>query len=227
MTIESRRFLLKGVILSFVIAIIILLSWYGPEPLNLSESRRRHLAGFLNSLGPWSAAVFTLLQALQVVISPIPGELTGAIGGYVYGAWYGFLFSSIGLTLGSWIAFELASLFGRPLVERFVAKKILEKFHFLTSNAAAVVSFLLFCIPGFPKDCLCYVLGLTGMNLGTFLVVSMIGRMPGTYLLTVQGANLGSGQYGRALAIATVSGVIVWAAYIYRSQIYHWIRGLR
>jgi len=73
-----------------------------------------------------------LLQALQVVVSPIPGELTGVVGGYVYGVKFGFVASTLGLTLGSWVAFELASIFGRPLVEKFVAKKVLEKFHFLT-----------------------------------------------------------------------------------------------
>ena len=168
-----------------------------------------------------------LLQALQVVISPIPGELTGVIGGYVYGVNFGFLFSTLGLTLGSWIAFELASIFGRPLVEKFVAKNILEKFHFLATNAGAVISFLLFLIPGFPKDYLCYILGLTGMNLSTFLVVSTIGRMPGTYMLTMQGASIGSGQYETAIVITAISGAIVFIAYLYRSQLYHWIRGFR
>jgi uncharacterized membrane protein YdjX (TVP38/TMEM64 family) len=168
-----------------------------------------------------------LMQALQVVISPIPGELTGVIGGYVYGVNFGFLFSTLGLTLGSWIAFELASIFGRPLVEKFVAKKVLDKFHFLTSNAGAAISFLLFVIPGFPKDYLCYILGLTGMNLSTFLIVSTLGRMPGTYLLTIQGARIGSGQYETAIVIAVISGLIVFMAYLYRSRLYHWIRGIR
>jgi uncharacterized membrane protein YdjX (TVP38/TMEM64 family) len=133
----------------------------------------------------------------------------------------------LGLTLGSWIAFELASIFGRPLVEKFVAEKVLEKFNFLTTNAGAIISFLLFIIPGFPKDYLCYILGLTGMNLSTFLIVSTLGRMPGTYLLTIQGASIGSGQYETAILIAAISGVVVFMAYLYRSLLYHWIRGFR
>src|SRR5882724_8166492 len=189
MTTKQQKVLGKGVMFSLFIALIFLFSFYGPRPFSLLGpwggdlgkfyTRRRRLARFLISLGPWSAAVFMLLQALQVVISPIPGELTGIIGGYVYGVNFGFLFSTLGLTLGSWIAFELATIFGRPLVERFVAKNVLEKFHFLTTNAGAVFSCLLFIIPGFPKDYLCYILGLTGMNLVTFLIVSTIGRMPG------------------------------------------------
>jgi uncharacterized membrane protein YdjX (TVP38/TMEM64 family) len=167
------------------------------------------------------------LQALQVVISPIPGELTGVVGGYVYRANFGFLFSTVGLTLGSWLAFELAAIFGRPLVEKFIAKSVLEKFHFLTTNAGVIVSFLLFLIPGFPKDYLCYILGLTGINLSTFLIVSTIGRMPGTYLLTLQGASIGSGHYETAIVIASVSTFVVFIAYLYRGLLFQWIKDFR
>src|SRR5215467_2496942 len=150
MTTKQQKVLVKGVTFSLLIALVFLLSWYGPRPFSVlgpwGESlgkfytRRKRLARFLISFGPYSAAVFMLLQALQVVISPIPGELTGVVVGF------GFLFSTVGLTLGSWVAFELASIFGRPLVEKFVAKSALEKFHFLKTNAGAVISFLFFLI---------------------------------------------------------------------------------
>jgi len=234
---QPKILIIKGVSFFLCIALIFLLSWYGPRPFsvlgpwgeNLGKfyTRRKRLAKFLNSLGPYSAAVFMLLQALQVVISPIPGELTGVVGGFVYGVNFGFVFSTIGLTLGSWVAFELASIFGRPLTEKFVSKKVLEKFHFLTTNAGMMISFLLFLIPGFPKDYLCYILGLTGMHLGAFLIVSTFGRMPGTYLLTIQGATISSGQYETAIIITAISGVAVFVAYLYRTQLYHWVKDFR
>ena len=237
MATKQQKILIKGSIFILLIALIILFSRYGPQPFSVLGpvgedigklyTRRRRLARFLASLGPYSSATFILLQALQVVISPIPGELTGVVGGYVYGVAFGFLFSTVGLTLGSWMAFELASIFGRPLVERFVTEKILEKFHFLTTNAGLIVSFLLFLIPGFPKDYLCYVLGLTGMNLTAFLVVSTLGRMPGTFLLTMQGASIRSQDYYTAIAIAAVSGVVVLIAYLYRARLYQWVKGMR
>lgn len=233
---QQKALIIKGTIFALLVVLIVLFSRYGPQPFsvlgpvgeNLGKfyTRGRRLARFLSSLGPYSAAVFMLLQALQVVISPIPGELTGVIGGYVYGVTFEFLFSTGGLTLGSWIAFELANIFGRPLVEKFVARSVLEKFHFLTTNAGVIVSFLLFIIPGFPKDYLCYILGLTGMNPVTFLIVSTFGRMPGTYLLTVQGASIGTGHYETAIVITAISGLVVLVAYLYRSQLYHWIRGI-
>ena len=234
---QQKIVIIKGTIFALLVALICLFSRYGPQPFsvlgpvgeNLGKfyTRRRRLARFLRSLGAYSSAVFILLQALQVVISPIPGELTGVVGGYVYGANFGFLFSTVGLTLGSWLAFELATIFGRPLVEKFIAKNVLEKFHFLTTNTGVIVSFLLFLIPGFPKDYLCYILGLTGMNLGTFLIVSTFGRMPGTYLLTVQGASLGSGQYKNAIVIATISSIVVFIAYLYRVRLFQWIKDIR
>ena len=66
-----------------------------------------------------------LLQILQVVAAPFPGELTGVAGGYVYGETMGFVLSMVGLTIGSWVAFELASILGRPFVERFVSQEVL------------------------------------------------------------------------------------------------------
>src|SRR5207244_11716271 len=124
---QQKHLILKGIIFSLFIALIFLLSRYGPRPFsvlgpwgdNLAKfyTRRRRLARFLSSLGPYSAAVFMLLQALQVIISPLPGELTGVVGGYVYVVNVGFLFSALGLTLDCWIAFELASIFVRRLVD--------------------------------------------------------------------------------------------------------------
>ena len=190
-------------------------------------SRKKRLRRFLVSFGPYSAAVFTLLQALQVVIAPIPGELTGVVGGYLYGNAFGFLLSTLGLTLGSWVAFELANGLGRPFVERLIKKEIIAKFNFVTTNIGVTTCFLLFLLPGFPKDYLCYVLGLSRMELGTFLIISTLGRMPGTYLLTLQGASIRSHQYSMAVIVAVISVVAIFLGYVYRDILFNWTRGMR
>ena len=165
-----------------------------------------------------------LLQILQVVAAPIPGELTGVAGGYVYGEKLGLILSMVGLGIGSWIAFELASILGRPFVERFVSAEVLHKFDFLTTNTGATICFLLFLIPGFPKDYLCFLLGLSRMRLGTFLLVTIIGRIPGTYLLTLQGAKFRDEQYYEVIAFTVGSVLILILAYLYRNKIYRWIK---
>src|SRR5262249_8632567 len=140
---------------------------------------------------------------------------------------YGFVLSTIGLSLGSWIAFELGSILGRPFVERLIKKDMVNKFDFLTSsNAGITITFLLFLIPGFPKDVLCYILGLSSMRLRTFLIVSIIGRAPGTYLLTIQGASVREQHYGTTLILLAVSAALVFFAYLYRTRLFHWIQSL-
>ncbi len=235
MTTQRRQLLIKGAILLALVILIFYFSRHGPQPFALLDLlvddeeelplRQENLINFLISFGPYSSAVFVLLQALQVVISPIPGELTGVVGGYIYGKEYGFILSTVGLTLGSWIAFELSRILGRPFVERWIRRETLEKFNFLTTGAGSTICFVLFLLPGFPKDYLCYLLGLTRMNLSTFLVVSAIGRLPGTYFLTVQGASLRSQHYFTALVFGVISVAILLVAYLYRHPLHHWIKG--
>src|SRR5882724_6554121 len=239
MATTQRKLLVKGAILGILIFLIFLISRYGPQPFNptgppwqelgdLGEfySSKKRLKRFLVSFGPYSAAVFTLLQALQVVIAPIPGELTGVVGGYLYGNAFGFLLSTLGLTLGSWVAFELANGLGRPFVERLIKKEIIAKVNFGTSNTGVTTCFLLVLLPGFLKDYLCYVIGLSRMELGTFLIISTLGRMPGTYLLTLQRANIRSLEYSIAVIVAVISVVVIFFGYVYRDNLFNWIRGM-
>ena len=81
--------------------------------------------------------------------------------GFLYGPLWGTIYSTIGLTLGSWLAFMLARFFGMPLLEKFIKKDIFEKFEDFMEHKGMIVSFLLFLIPGFPKDYLCYILGVS------------------------------------------------------------------
>ena len=232
-----RRLAIRGLIFLVLVVLLFFFSRYIPQPLRAFAPPGEDfddfegiyfssdkLTKFLESLGPYSPAVFVLLQVLQVVAAPFPGELTGVAGGYVYGANFGFLLSTVGLTLGSWVAFELANILGRPFVERFVKREVLEKFNFLTTNTGVTICFILFLFPGFPKDYLCYLLGLSRMKLSTFLIVSIIGRIPGTYLLTMQGATLRNQEYHTAVIFAVISVAILVVAYFYRSQIFDWIK---
>lgn len=234
LTTNQHKILIKGAIFLLLVALIFLLSRYGPQPFSFLgplweeseefQPERTRLTQFLISLGPYSVAAFIMLQALQVVVAPIPGELTGLVGGYIYGTTFGFILSTVGLSLGSWVAFELANLFGRPFVERIIRKEVLKKFKFLETNTGATICFLLFVIPGFPKDVLCYVVGLSRMHLVTFLIVTTIGRVPGTYLLTIQGAAVGNQAYSEAALIAFICAALLLAAYVCRGYIFRWVK---
>ena len=156
---------------------------------------REKLINFIKSFHPYDEFVFILFQILQVVISPIPGEATGLIGGYLYGPVLGTIYSTIGLTVGSWLAFMLARFLGLPFVEKAVNPEMLKKYDYVMEHQGAIVSFVLFLIPGFPKDYLCYIMGLSHMKLWTFLIISMVGRLFGTILLSMSGSYVRSNQY--------------------------------
>ena len=237
MTSQRRQLALRGIVLLFLVALLFFFSRYIPRPFSVFAppgedfddfegiySSSDKLSKFLQNLGPYSPAVFVILQALQVVAAPVPGELTGVAGGYVYGETFGFLLSTVGLSLGSWVAFELASILGRPFVERFVRREVLEKFNFLTTKTGTLICFVLFLFPGFPKDYLCYVLGLSRMKLSTFLIVSIVGRLPGTYLLTMQGATIRNEEYHIFWIITVASVAVLAVAYFYRNQLFDWLK---
>ena len=75
-------------------------------------SSRREVKALLNRMGDYAPLVFILLQALQVIMAPIPGEATGFLGGLVFGTTLGFIYSTLGLILGSILAFGLGRWLG-------------------------------------------------------------------------------------------------------------------
>ena len=185
------------------------------------------LKAFIRSFGPYSPLAFILLQVLQVVIAPIPGGAIEFLGGYLFGVKAGMIYSMIGLLSGSWLAFSLARIFEKVAVEKFVSPGIRRKFDYLVGHQGVILSFLLFLIPGFPKDALCYILGLTPMHLGIFLIISTIGRIPGTLMATLQGAKAFDHQYKILLILSGISAVVILVFYIYHEEIHRWIKRLK
>jgi len=179
---------------------------------------RERVSAFLASLGPLSFVGFIGLQALQVVAAPIPGEVTGVMGGFLYGPFLGLFLSTIGLTLGSWINFALSKTFGRPFVDRFVSKKTLDKYDYLLHHKGAFLVFVLFLIPGFPKDILCYILGLGHLTTREFLIISTVGRFGGTVLLTLGGNYLRHHQYYRFSFLLGVAVIVIFLSMVYKDK---------
>jgi len=182
------------------------------------------LKEILTSFGPYSPLVFILIQLSQVVIAPIPGGAVEFLGGYLFGIGAGLLYNMIGLLLGSWLAFSLARIFEKWVVERFVSPETLRKFDYLIGHEGVILSFLLFLIPCFPKDALCYILGLTPMGLGIFLIISTIGRIPGTLMATLQGAKAYDHQYMTLFILSGISALAILVFYVYHEEIHQLVK---
>jgi len=181
-------------------------------------SNKKSLNDFISSFGFYAPLVFISLQILQVVVAPIPGELTGFIGGYLFGIGLGLVYSTIGLTLGSIFAFLLSRRLGLPFVCRFVGQETMRKFDHLMERQGAFFSFLFFLIPSLPKDYFCYLLGLSPMSLSTFLVI-LTGRIPGTLLLTMQGQAVRSENYRGFFLVLGFALICFVLTLIYRDRI--------
>lgn len=177
------------------------------------------IINFVNSYRTFSVFIFIVLQIIQVVIAAIPGEVTGFIGGYLYGTILGTLYSTIGLTIGSIIAFYLARIFGRPIVLYFIDKKYLEKFDYLMTHKGTSISAFLFIMPGFPKDYLCYILGLSKMKTRTFVIITTFGRLISTFMLTLGGSLIRNHYYKSFITLAVIAVIIIFFFYIYRDPI--------
>ncbi len=186
-------------------------------------SSKRAVGQFLRRFGPFAPLAFIVIQALQVVLAPIPGEATGILGGYLFGTWLGFIYSSIGLTLGSVMAFFLGRWLGLPIVRRVVSAEVYRKFNFVSKTGGELGTLVCFLIPGFPKDYLCFLLGVSPLQFWPFFVICTFGRMPGTWLLSVQGAKVRDAQYFEFVIYLLVAVAAVVLAYLYRERIYRWM----
>lgn len=176
--------------------------------------------------GPAAPIVFVCLQALQVLVAPIPGQILGLASGYLFGAVAGTAYSMLGATLGSIVAFALARRFGRPFVEMVIHDDVLDTFDDLVERDGTLALFLVFLVPGLPDDAICLLGGLTRISIPSLVVISLAGRLPGYLLLNLAGAGVAEGNAvlvgGIVALIAVVAAVALWK----RATILAWLDGL-
>ena len=154
------------------------------------------------SQGIWGRLTLIGIQMLQVVIALLPGEVVEIAAGYAFGAWEGMLLCLVGTVLGSTIIYLVTKRFGPPLVEAFISREKLQSLKFLqNSRQLNALVFILFFIPGTPKDLLTYCIGLTPMKLRTFLIISTIARIPSVLTSTWGGDALGVKNFQLALIV--------------------------
>ena len=211
----------KTVLLLLLLGVIIAgitYALFATGMIDLLTSKNR-LLQFIKENRTHAATIFIGLQIVQVVAAPVPGEVTGFVGGILFGPVWGVVYSTIGLTIGSWIAFMLARLLGRPVVERLVSAETIQRYDYVMQHKGLLLAFLMFLIPGFPKDILCYVLGLGHMQQRDFLLVSASGRLLGTVLLTVGGTFFRDDHYVALFTVVGVSLAIILLVMIYRDRV--------
>ncbi|WP_248515760.1 TVP38/TMEM64 family protein [Salinarchaeum laminariae] len=174
---------------------------------------------FVASFGVFAPLALIVLQALQVLIAPIPGQVLAIVAGYLFGAWLGTFYNMIGIAIGSTAAFWLSRRYGRSYVEEIVHPEIVETFDAIGEDNVLATLFVLFLIPGLPDDVLCFVGGLTNLKLRKLVAVALVGRAPGFFLINVFGDRLGSGDFVGATMLAVVLLGASVLGYVYRGRL--------
>lgn len=204
---ERKRKWLAGISIAVVGVLVVLLTlfiWNWLRSFSQDDFR-----DYIQSFGPLGWLVLLGLQFLQVFIALIPGELLETAAGYAFGPWVGTAICYVGVGLASSLIFALTRRYGVKLVEIFVAREQINELRFLnTERKRNNLIFLLYFIPGTPKDLLTYFVGLTDIKLSQFLILSMIARIPSVISSTFGGHLLGEERYTGAIILYGVTGVV-------------------
>jgi len=207
-------------LLAAVTTVLVLAAFYAAWKLDLFQHLSDHeaLVRTMRQSGFRGPLVCIGIQFLQVVVFVIPGEITQVAAGYVFGAWFGFLYSVIGIMLGSAFDYAFARQVGRPVMEKLVGAERLARIDAaLETHKGRSALFLLFLLPGMPKDAMSYGAGLTRWGIGEFVLVSGLARTPALFFSTLIGSQLYDRDY-RAIVITAVIGALAIGAFFYHER---------
>ncbi len=206
-----------------VAACVSLFSWfdraYGPIDWREVFSSRQSLRDFIDRFDPYGPIAFFVLQLVTVIVAPIPGNIIALAGGALFGLWSGFFLSTGALLVGSSIAFGLARFFGRPLVERFVPRALIDKYLDRIAERHYVVLFGAFLLPFFPDDALCFISGLSNLRYPVFLLMVVVGRPPGMFVANLVGSGIATVPWWGWISIAAASAGLLYAIHRHRAKI--------
>ena len=201
------------IILALIVAVLVVGAIFLWEPIAQLYNERHKIEEFILSFGIWAPGLFLLLQIIQVIISPIPGNVTGFVGGYIFG-WWGLLLTTIGTLLGFIIIIWLVRRFGRRLIEKFFKPEQIAKFDYITEKNGVMALFLIFLLPFFPDDLISLLAGLTKISWRKLIIVFLLGRLPGNLLLTMMGNGVNDGDInlivGIVVAVVIIGALILW-----------------
>ncbi len=198
-----------SIILSIISAIFLLLTilglWfmrhYLQDPALVREKIGEHyLPG---------AIAMVLISAVQVIVALIPGEFVEIAAGYCFGSWVGSLLCLAGIVLGSCTTILLVRFFGSRFVYAFYPKEKIDALPIINDPPKRnILTFILFVIPGTPKDLFTYAIGLTDMSIPLYIALTTAARFPSVILSTLSGNAVGTRDYTMAIVFVIVTAAV-------------------
>ena len=206
---ERHKKALYAAAIAIFILFTLAVSWFVGRPLIRFVRQPEQFRAWVQGHGLLGQLAFLGMTVLQIVIAIIPGEPLELGAGYACGFWRGTLLCEIGILLGGLLVFLFVRRFGVKAVEVFFPREKIESLRFLhNEKRLALWVFILFFIPGTPKDIMTYIVPLTPMKLSTFLLLSTVARLPSVVTSTIGGNALGTGKLTFALIVFSATALI-------------------
>lgn len=192
-------------LLAAALVFVTILCYFIGQPLVRFVSEPEQFRLWVRSKGILGILAFIGMNILQVFLAVIPGGPFEVGAGYAFGVFWGTLFCDIAMTLAGILIFLFVRRFGMRFVELFVSREKIASVHILkSSRRSESIIFLLFLIPGTPKDLFSYLVGLTDMKLSHWIFISAVGRLPAIFLSVLSGSALGKSQYSTAVTVLVI-----------------------
>lgn len=215
---------LRIAITAVAVALIVLLLWLLAKPVLRFLSEPEKFRDWMQAHGVWGAAAFILMNMLQVFAAAIPGGPFSIAAGYAFGPLWGTVVCLIATTAASVLVLLIVRRWGGAAVRFLCGKEPEELAFFQKLERVEWVFFLVFLIPGSPKDVLSYAAGLTKISVPSWIVINLIGRIPGILLSVLGGDRLLKGDYILAVGLTLlcgalyIGGMLVYRRYVEKKQ---------
>lgn len=208
---------------AFLAAMIWLTIVYAPAVTEIASNPER-LRTVILDYGRLGVLVFIGLQIVQVIITAIPGEVVQVAGGYIFGTLPATIYLLIGVIVGSAAAFGLARVLGYSLIKFLVSEaKLARLTGLMSSRKGYSIAFMLFLVPGLPKDVLTYIGGLTPVKPLPFIAIASAARIPGMLISAYIGANLHERNYTAVIGLSAAAVICFLLGVSYRDRILAWL----
>lgn len=149
------------------------------------------------------------IQILQIVIAFIPGEPVEITAGAIFGTVDGLFICLLGCMIASSIVFSISKQYGKKILLFFFKEETILNWSWVQdSRRMELVTFLLFLVPGTPKDLLTYIVGISNMKLGKFIALSTFARIPSIISSTIIGVTMIQGHWRFSIVLFVITGFI-------------------
>lgn len=197
---EARNRALLGTLAGLV---LLAAGYFLIEPYIYTLYDTEQVRQLVQQFGAFGPVAIIVLQAVQVFTAPLPGPLFMTAAGIMYGPYWGAFWGMIGAGIGSAAAILATKRWGRPIVEEFVTDEMLERFDRTMESYGLETFFIIFLLPGFPDDAICFLCGLTRLPTRKLVLIAVIGRFPGLFAMTLAGGGIADKETTTYLAIFT------------------------